>query len=356
MSRQHISILILTFFGCSTITTSESESELYRIKQLSVKDLPQARNIKGVKMELPEIVHPRRILSLKDFLLVSETRADTLIHVVKKPEIEYEGKIGVFGSGPGEIQSPWSLLEDEDENAFWAQQLSSKTLTKFNLVSGSERPVEYYRQEGDMFLAVNLVWSSDSTLIGTRADGWDKFIEYTRDGKIVNTYGTWKDMLDQDVPSNVVASIHQGRVLASPDRSKILLACLDRDLVEILDRKTSRILSIRGPIHHTPEFSIDYSPGYPMAALDLKTVRYCYVSAVFGKQRIYLLFSGHSHQEVDVMKNKFCEQIFVMDFEGNITDHLMLDTSIKEFTVDEHEGKIYGLTIDRDPSIIVFDF
>ena len=347
---------LLFLFGCFTRKSSKELNEFYNIKQIDFKDFPQAQAITGIKLSFPEVLHPRRVLSLKNFLIVSETKSDTLIHIFQKPDFNHVGMIGVLGHGPDEIQSPWALLEDNTDNVFWVQQLSNKTLSKFDLNNISVFPVDYYRQEGDMVSAVNLVWSSDSTLIGTRADGWDKFVEYSKSGKVLHVFGTWHNMLEQDVPSNVVASIHQGRVLASPDRSKFLLACLDRDLVEILDKRTSTILSIRGPLNHIPKFSVDYSPGYPMASLDLKTVRYCYVSAAFSAQYIYLLYSGHTMEDVDIMRDKFCEQVLVMDFEGNVSGHYILDTSIKEFSVDESARKIYGLTIDSEPNVIVFDF
>lgn len=349
-------LILYLFLSCSVNSERTVQSNSYTIKQLNYDDFPKQRNLLGQKLDIPQIVYPRRIMALKDYLIVTETKADTLIHALDKKNFQYIRQLGINGFGPGEIQSPWALLEDPIENSFWAQQLSNKQLSKFDLSNSSVYSISNYRQEGDLLMAVNIVWISDSTLIGTRADGMDKFVEYDKTGVILNSYGTWEGMLEREYPSSVISSLHQGRLITSKDRSKVLLACLDRDIVEILDKDNGKILSIRGPLNHTPKFNVDNSPGYPMIALDRNTIRYCYVGASFGEKFIYLLYSGHSYLTVDVNKNKFCEQIFVLDFDGVVLDHFFLDTSIKEFAVDEMERKFYGITIDSEPNVIVFGF
>lgn len=188
----------------------------------------------------------------------------------------------------------------------------------------------------------------------TRTNGEEKFVEYNTDGKVVNAYGTWRGMIgNDDTPASIISSLHQGTLSSSPDHSVFLMTCIQRDLIELFDRKTQKIISIRGPENKTPNFSIDYTPGYPMPVVDKNRQLY-YTSGFFGKDYIYVLYCGKFTSEL-MKSGDYNRKIFVFDLSGNVKAMFELDHSLYNFTVDEQDKKIYGVTYDQDPNIVEFD-
>jgi len=196
-----------------------------------------------------------------------------------------------------------------------------------------------------------ITWASDTSLMVSMVDGNDKYLEVSLQGDTLNTFGTWDNMMDrQDIPYNVISSIHQGEIIASPDKSKFIVAGRIRDYIDVLDKVSGRILSIRGPVDVIPEFEVDYSQGYPMAAV--LSDRVSYFGSFAGGNLIYALYIGKDYKFISDFNN--LNRIFVFDYKGNIVNQYTLDYPLTSFTVDEENGIIYGLTIDQNPNVVAF--
>jgi len=139
--------------------------------------------------------------------------------------------------------------------------------------------------------------------------------------------------------------------MASPDKNKFIVAGRLRDYIDVLDKASGKILSIRGPIDEIPEFEVDYSQGYPMAAVLSDRVS-CFGSFA-GKSLLYALYIGKDYKYIsDSYKPN---RIFVFDYQGNIVWHYTLDYPLTSFTLDEENGIIYGLTINQEPNVVAFE-
>ena len=202
-----------------------------------------------------------------------------------------------------------------------------------------------------MYYVWKMTWASDTSLMVSMVDGNDKYLEVSLQGDTLNTFGTWDSMLDRkDIPYNVISSIHQGEIMASPDKSKFIVAGRIRDYIDVLDKVSGRILSIRGPVDEIPEFEVDYSQGYPMAAV--LSDRVSYFGSFAGENLIYALYIGKDYKIISDFNN--LNRIFVFDYKGNIVNQYTLDYPLASFTVDEENGIIYGLTIDQNPNVVAF--
>ena len=120
--------------------------------------------------------------------------------------------------------------------------------------------------------------------------------------------------------------------------------------MELLDRNSGEIIGINGPVNEIPEFRVSgpgvvTSPNAPLA----------YMDAFLGDQLIFGLYSGKT--DTEIMKEGRGEtQIFVFDMKGNIQVCFNLDTPIRSFTVDENRQIIFGVTEDKEPGIVKFDY
>ena len=346
---------ILSAFIIIQACNKHKHPDYYTLKTFSFEDAPFSKKLTGHKLDIEGIVYPRRILNLKKYLVVSEHKADTSIHIIDKEKMEVINKVGVIGRGPGEIGFPWNLYPAEKADEFWVYSLSKK-MSKLNATSKDPFVVQNIDLTNEMRLSSGFVFSSDSTSLQTLVDGNSKFVEFDNSGNRINSYDTWGHMEDKDLPPNIVSSLYSGMLNVSPNKQYYTQACIKVDVLEILDKATGLVTSIRGPIHHRPYFKVDNSPGYPMLVIPNASDIYNYANTVMTEDKIYALFSGARFNQVNKTREKYCNDIFVFDYEGNVKGHYTLDKTISYLAVDEKNSKFYGLSFDNDPNVVVFDF
>ena len=354
-------MLWLAFVSCIYSCSTKKPPDYYIIKEFNQEDIPLDRTLTGKKMNVEGLIYPKRLLNLKNHLIVSKKKTDTLVRIIDKRNGQIIRSVGIPGFGPGEIDDiPWGLYPvNNDGKEFLVLSLMQKKLDKFHIDTLSGYSTETYKFSEIMLLGKDFLFSSDSTFMSVLVDGNDKFVEFDIEGKVIQRYGRWDHMLDdQHLPPSVVAAIHQGMFNVDLNRNYYSLACIGVDRIELLNKKEQSITSIRGPIYHIPKFTVDHSSGFSKPFVDIKTIKYCYTNVVFGENRIYALFSGSSAYEVNKAPDgKYNNDIYVFDLDGNVKEHYHLDYTIAFLAVDEKERKFYGVTFNEDPAdIIVFEF
>ena len=195
---------------------------------------------------------------------------------------------------------------------------------------------------------INLTFTSDSTFIASMIDGKNKYVEFNKNMVEVAAYDNWQHMEDDKFPIPVISNVYQGW-LGYNDRNKyVVMATLKLDQIEVLNKNTGEVLSLRGPIHYKPEFFVAYSAGAPMAAYK-EDSKYMYMSIFCGEKFFYALLAKEGRYGG--------YDILAFDYEGKPKIHYQLDKKIKRFTVDEQAHKLYGITVgDPEPNILVFEY
>jgi hypothetical protein len=352
--------LLISFLCFSSCKKEESTSLKKRgglLKTFEIEDIKKSKLLVGTNFYKEETLFPSRLINTDDFLVISEQKKDTLMLIIDKNTGILVQKVGLSGEGPNEIGYVWNLLgSTEGKNEFWAYQIAQRKMSKFNLNQPSVNPIYEFRLRENLRDVLYLEWIDYNTLMGVIADGDHKYIEISTDFKEIASFHPWKDILSVELPPENLLDLFQGPFLGKGDGKWFASSSIDLDYIELIDRKNNKVIGIQGPIHHIPEFKLDYSPGYPMLLRDMSTKKYCYLNIAFGEERLYALFSGHSSEMINKIGTKFCEQVFVFDLEGNPLEHFVLDQSISDFTVDEKNRTIYGITIDKNPGIIQFKF
>ncbi|UZR97337.1 BF3164 family lipoprotein [Chondrinema litorale] len=342
-----ILFLLLLLQAC----TEDKHPENYHIINFDFDSFSEVEKLKGQKLDIPDFIDPRRILNLKDYLVVSDDKADFPILILDKKTNTVINKMGVNGRGPGEIGYIWNIKDSGADTSFWVYQLEEKQLSEFTVnqtTAFTKSVIEFDSKKNKMYSGDNIAFSSDTSYMMKMSYGKDKFVEFNEKGRPFKFYDTWAHMRDNPTPDNVISALYNGTFKNDNSRENFILASIDVDVIELLKKKDNEIISLRGPVHFEPKFSIDYSAGVPLLAIDNKSSKYMYLDAAFGKEFFYALFSGD--------KSYPCGDIFVFDYEGNPQKHYQVDRKIKQFDVDETDGKIYALTGgDPQPNIIIFD-
>jgi hypothetical protein len=125
--------------------------------------------------------------------------------------------------------------------------------------------------------------------------------------------------------------------------------------MEILDKESGTIVSVRGPEHLIADFEVDYSAGYPMAMFTSRDSHQFYLSATAGKEYIYALYFGKPMSEY-FNNGEYARTVMVFDYEGEIIRSYELDYSLTAFTVDEEVRRFFGITYDAEPNVVVFSY
>lgn len=345
-------LLIFLITSCDKNTLENKEN--YQINTFETDDI-QYKNLKGEKYVFDQIQTPNSIIKVGSKLVVSEMAGDTLLSVINANEMTFDYKFGKEGMGPGEFYKIWNLYPSSKPDHFWIYCPETKLSTLYNLTKAEIDKT--YKQTSDDVLAVQFSPSYRNSFIGLKADGSNQFAEFSANGKEIAEFNNWKGYIEksEDIPKNVIASVHQGKLFSNPKQDKFALACIKRDMIEVLDLRDSSILSIRGPENIIPEFTVDYSAGYPMALTDREKDVYFYYEAFLSENYIYGLYSGESFINVNQNHSDIAKIIYKFSYDGNLVSSYKLDASVQSIHVDEKESKIYGITTDENPGIAVFN-
>jgi len=353
-------LLVFLFFGfflsCGT-PPKDSVASDYIIRTFGPEDIPAPDALKGKKLNLPALLNPKSILWTGKYLVVAERKAlDYHLHVVDPDSERLIKTMGKDGMGPGEIVAAYQLQRGKSANECWVYDHTQKLMALYDLESSDALYQKAFRQPEKMYLAVDMLWNSDSTLICQLADGDEKFVIYDTLGNQLSNYGLWSQMLeDRDLPPNVIKSVHQGKSSISPDHKRYVKVGLLRDYIEILDLTKGTITSVHGPEQTIPEFEVDYSAGYSMAQFtDMSRLHY-YKDAVAGNEFIYALYFGKS-ADLFYENGELSKEIFVFDYAGKLVKTYTLDHSLVSLAVDEENKRFFGISSDRDPNVVIFDY
>lgn len=357
--------LILWIFILVTFTFCNSKKDLKAI-YFQEEDLPEKVFLKGSKFNFEEIMNPYGVFLTNGLALVYEVKnvGDDKFHIIDLENERVIGSKGIDGMGPGEI-SLISQIESVDGqyNKVWTFDPELLIYSKFDLSDTSRLAQEQIRAPQTVHFLTELVWTSDSTLLGNAVDGWTKYLHLTKTGDTLALFGNWKDMVsgnqfprginENELDANLISNLFQGPLRASKDKKHFIKVGMNVDYIDIIDLENQTVKTVLGPSHDIQDFQVRYSAGYQMPVYnDDKTTRYA--GAFAGENSFYVLFRGKPYSQISALED--LNRIFQFDYEGNILNHYQLDYPIFGFSVDEENRTIYGVTVDRDPNLVKFEY
>ena len=349
-------IILVCITSCSP--DSEYLDSNLVIRHFNKGDFEDRVYLKGKKYINNDILLPRRIKILnEDFILVVEKTADTLIHLLNRKDISCEKHFGIRGFGPDEIAYPHKfLMNGLKDSEFWYLGMGrEKVLSKFDVSSSTVYPESQIQLRDSLFLMMDFDFSSDTSILGTYADGMTKYYEYSLNNRKLNVWGSWEGMVDYDWPPNVISSLFNGAVTANKSKTKFVLASTKIDYLEIFDKTQGTSIGLRGPINEFPNVTVDHSMSYPMLMELGYDNKHGYSNAVVGNEYIYALYSGYTRYEVDVIKKKAFDKLLIFTLSGDPIKYVHLDQQLVDFDIDEENDMVYGLTYDGNPNVIVYE-
>lgn len=361
--KNKLVLLIFSGLVCLGMScTSERNPDAIYFQE---SDLPDPILLTGEKYDFKEIINPYGVFLKNGLAIVFELKNvdDNKFHIIDLVNKRYVGSKGIDGMGPGEISLISQIEGVEGENKVWTFDPELLIYSKFDLSDTSKLAEEQMRAPQTAHFLTELVWTSDSTLLGNAVDGWTKYLHLTSTGDTLALFGNWKDMLvgnefprgmeADELDANLVSNLFQGPIRVSQDKRRFVKIGMNVDFVDIIDLENQEVRTIYGPTKEIQDFQITYSAGYQLPVFNAsKTTRYA--DGYAGRDSFYVLFRGKPYSQISSPDN--LNRIFEFDYEGNILNHYQLDYPLFGFAVDEANRAIYGVTVDQEPNLVRFDF
>jgi len=350
------SLVFLLFFHVSC----NDKGDDFNSKVFIWDDIPKKINLRGKKHFFEEVKMPI-YLGIKDnYIILGESRRVPVeyppIHLIDENNINYLFAKGIIGHGPGEISDAWIFDPGWDEQSFWVYSAMGKRFSKFSLSDTFKLAVHQIKQSEEFFMAISMVWSSDSTVMCRMANDKNQFVEFDISGKRINEYGLWKDQLIRnDMNDYMMADLHSGRLSGNPARDVFVLAGAYRDRLEILNDSNKKIITVDGPVNRIPKFKISSGRGQAASVIVDINEPLAYNDVYLTDSHIYALYCGKTEKQLRE-DSAGSESIFVFNFKGDIQKEYRLDIPINKLVVDENKRKIFGISVDSEPGLIVFNF
>ena len=361
MLRNSIIIILLAilFFECTSKEASDN------ILYFSEEDLPTIKRLEGEKYNIHEIVNPRSVFLKEDLIIILERKnvRDSKFHVIDLKTGEYLRSKGVDGMGPGEVTVITQIEDTGELGKVWAYDPEMRKFSKYDIYDSSRLAEEEFKSPETSFFLTTVAWAKDETLFGSTVDGWSKYLHLTKKGDTLALLGNWADMIkNRDLPNgylaeeldaNLISNVFQGTIKSNSSKSYLVEVGTRVDYIDIIDIEEKKILTIYGPVKKIQDFSIGYSMSYQMPDFGMNsTLRYLDVYP--GEKSFFALFSGKSYRELSGPDN--LNRVFEFDYEGNILNQYQLDFPILGIAVDEENKVIYGVTVDREPNLVRFEY
>lgn len=359
MNKPRIIILLLSLillsFSCANPTKKPFE-----LDQDSIYEL------KGKKTFFPELLIPRRLNMVGDYLIVSERTRLTpelpLIHVLKKNPLTYQFPKGITGYGPFEIPDATLVEPGFSDSTFTVYSSMSKKFTDFSLNDSSRLGISEYKQPEGLFGMYSMFHATDTSVIGIMVNDPNKLVEFsTKNGNRIAGYGNWEkipdtdhliDYSDPDINYHM-GEINKGRFKSNRKLGLFVKANSHRDRIEIFHYDTKTFDIVEGPRLEVPDFKILYSKGNSAVVFD-GDYPFGYGDVSITGKYIFALYSGFTTDHM-LKTNEIAKTIYVLTHTGEVVGRLNLDISVVDTVVDQELGKIFGITTDEDPGIAVFD-
>lgn len=352
-------LLLLILFGaiCCNPQKDNITTERETIVNFTEKDIPTPTKVNGRKLNFEEFLVPRHILYLDNHLIIAQNsnQESDLFYLYNMETESFIGSIGKKGFGPGEVVQSTGLEQGFSEGEFFTYDGNRRTLNFFNIHGFRTTKIvqTQLKAPGNMNLVTEATLTSPSSFIIKTANTWKKLAEINLEGDTLNTYGTWKNMLDRKgLPPFCVSHICQGSLASSRNRRYVGISGVLKDFIEIFNTETGKRLFITGPLNQDPKFKLQHYNGNSFPVFEHPTPHQ-YTQLYLQEDSFFVLYIGQEINQKETVPSNL--RIFQFDYQGNFINNFQLNYPILSFSMDEKNKMLYAITRDQNPNIAVFD-
>ena len=325
---------------------------------VSLTDFRSERSLEGKKTVYDSILSFRKIFFKNDRLVIGSPSGNShgnTIHLIDPEHLTYIKGIGKEGLGPGEVDSGiWDFDYGQEDSTFWAYDLSGKKFYEFEFLGESKLSKQTLNQRGDWFLTFSSHWLNDSTIVSYQTRNMDKFGLFSSLGEKVGNFIPWSkegNPLSEEQAFEL-STKYQGHVEIDKRKSTLAHASSKLAYFELYDLATKSHYEFYGPFPtNLDRGMIDQLIHSPK--IDVEVIPRGFNDIVIGDHSVFLVHIGKTIDQINDL-GETSRQILKFDKKGNPEEIFNLDFPIRSIAVDESQKKIYAISDDQEPGIVVF--
>lgn len=280
--------------------------------------------------------------------------ADYYYHVFTYPDFKYISSFGKRGEGPGESIYA-SNVRFAGANTVWALDDGKGRMYRYGGIAKGETP----RLEKDILLDKKLFRSLDFDLSDTLTA---VIPDYSGENRFSWANISTGDLLykseqipisDEKLLKESAPAVAQGWnsfISFSPDKKILVAVTQFGDRLDVYDMQTHKHIGKLGG-DGEPKFNV--SPegyGYPAGSL-------CYYDVQVTNRYIYTIYDGRKFKDIVKLADAYKQggRIFrIFNHDGEVVKTYVLDRPIAGIYVDEARGTVYGLDVNADEQIMKY--
>jgi hypothetical protein len=335
MKNKSSLLAILLFFTLS-ISCTKTETDWY--EKVNLTTATKVTKVNNWILS-DSLFNPEKLKKEGQYLFINDLKS-TKVVTVFNINGTYKGNVGIKGKGPGEILSPFGSL-DFYNTKVW---VFDGTLNKYvgfqqdSIASNDYRPTENELFFDSKTRFYELGWLDSETIVGLGVSEVNNRLSfYNTNTKQTTHKGTLPPLPKKDIP----VSIHKQSLMATlkvkPDKSKIALANLYSDLIEIYNQDGSDVVKIKTNLDFLPKYELANN-GYRVVMGQGGDTKFGYIDMCVSDTKIYALFSGKTR---DVSPFAFGTTIHVFDWKGTLLNVLELEKKSIAIEIDTDDKNLF---------------
>jgi hypothetical protein len=290
-----------------------------------------------------------------DYLLLADSKADEIIKIIDLKTNDLIKSFGRLGQGPDEFIGLSQIIPDTEEKvAFWAYDITTRNLKKFNLEAifndnfYPEKVIVMSASKSG--LPLRLTMNGNGKILATGYFFKDRIGIYDLDGNYIRGIGKVPVKLRDERFAPQHSHGFDGHLTFNDGTQEIFVATRLGSIVERYSLHGNLISTYTGPDLFFPEYEIVPAGDYYTMTYNKKT-RFGYLDIDYSRalNKIFLLYSGEYQFNQKKIAANYSDTIYIFDVDKeSIIEQIKLDRKILNMTLSHDGSAIFGLSESGD--------
>lgn len=334
--KKRNSLLVISLVFILMVSCTKTETSYY--KKVHLTTATKINKVNNWVLS-DSLFNPAKLKKEGRHIFVNDLKSNKVITIFNTNG-SYKSSIGIKGKGPGEILSPFGSL-DFYNNKLWVFDGTQNKYSGFHkdsILSNDYKPTENELFFDSKTRFYELGWLDSETIVGLDfSEVNNRLSFYNVTTKQATNKGTLPPLPQSDIPIPVHKQSLMATLKVKPDKSKIVLANLYTDLIEIYSQNGSDEVKVKTDLDFAPKYELSNN-GHRVVMGQGGDTKFGYVDLTVSNNKIYALFSGKTR---DVSPFAFGKSIHVFDWQGNLLNVLELKKRSIAIEIDTDDKNLF---------------
>jgi hypothetical protein len=355
MKTAVLTICLLLLSGCARKSTDNYD--------ILIDKFPLTEALKATEIKVPPILlRPSNLCIADSFMIVSQSRQDSLFSFFKLPDCRYVFSFGIRGRGPDEFNLSMENVTLSPVSGKTSKFAVGNNLTRIqyyrinDIINKDIHPYKIIDLPSELSRFRAITYLGDSVIFGAPYGGNIHILKYNTITQKPETFRDYPEVFPFEDPESIREPFAY-TIAAKPDNSKIVLGYVNQGIIEIYDLTDGRSLtmSYKGfpslkentGLNSTSKFWNHNPEEFVFCRNISATNKYIYVDVL--NDHYSKIFNENGP------KRSFISEIHVFDWSGNPIIKFKFVKYFRYFDIDKSDKYLYTLDDSVENVIVRYD-